>query len=289
MENNYEQPSNSRILPSNHRATSDSDFHSIELNSVISCASKPESSFSEDHFHELWKHEDKHFWFEYRNDFIGWALTNFFGPIGNFLEIGCGNGFVLAALEKANPTVNFVGVDLFYEGLVYARRRMEITTLARMDFLQPAFCCQFDVVGIFDVLEHISDDELALEKLYDLVKPEGGAIITVPQHPFLWAETDRISFHKRRYKRSDLLKKLSGAGFRTIHASSFLTLLLPVLAFSRLLRRRALTTLIQNELNIPPTLNRVLRTICNVEGLILKKGFSAPCGGSLLVVVRKVS
>lgn len=243
-----------------------------------------ERSFSERHFKQLREFEDTHFWFGYRNDLIAWALKRFFGSVHNFLEIGCGNGFVSAHLEKLFPSTHFIGVDLFTEGLSFAKQRLRRTSLALMDLRRPAFKSAFEAVGLFDVLEHISDDRTALKNLHDMMKPRGHLIITVPQHQWMWSESDKIACHKRRYSRKELSDKLSEAGFEVVYVTSFISMLLPFLVFSRkLLTLSAIKTDI-NELNISPAVNRVCGMICNLEGMILKKGFPAPFGGSILAV-----
>ena len=73
---------------------------------------------------------------------------------------------------------------------------------------------EFDVIGAFDVLEHIADDELVLSQMHQAVRKGGGIILTVPQHSFLWSEIDEYSRHVRRYSVSELKLKLSGRDSR---------------------------------------------------------------------------
>lgn len=182
----------SPIPPSGHKEVD----HIGELQQPSLDSWGKDQSYKKCHFHELWKFEDTHFWFRYRNDLIAWALAHFWGTFENFLEIGCGNGYVSGHLEKLFPSSNFVGIDLFSEGLSFAKRRSQRMLLARMDFRHPGFKSMFEVVGLLDVLEHISDDRAALESLHDIMKPSGCVIITVPQYQWMWSESDRIACHK---------------------------------------------------------------------------------------------
>ncbi len=95
------------------------------------------------------------------------------------------------------------------------------------------FAGEFDVVGAFDVIEHIDADEAVLAAMRRAVRPGGGVIVTVPQHRWLWSETDRYSGHQRRYDRRELGRKLDGAGLKVRWMTSFTTLLLPLMAASR--------------------------------------------------------
>ena len=115
----------------------------------------------------------------------------------------------------------------------HARRRLPDARLLRADARALPFDGEFDVAGAFDVIEHVAEDEAVLAALRRAVRPGGGVIVTVPQHRWLWSETDRYSGHQRRYRRRELAAKLERAGLRLRWASSFVTLLLPLMAASR--------------------------------------------------------
>src|SRR5204863_7401731 len=88
----------------------------------------------------------------------------------------------------------------------------------------------FDLVGAFDVLEHIDEDEAVLAEMAAATRRGGGVLITVPQHPWLWSEADDHAHHRRRYSRSALIDKVRSAGLRPVAVTSFVTFLLPVMA-----------------------------------------------------------
>jgi 2-polyprenyl-3-methyl-5-hydroxy-6-metoxy-1,4-benzoquinol methylase len=62
-----------------------------------------------------------------------------------------------------------------------------------------------DVAGCFDVLEHIPDDQRALEELARAVRPGGGLILTVPQLPRLWPNSRTLKPLVKRLQASLLL------------------------------------------------------------------------------------
>ena len=125
------------------------------------------------------------------------------------------------------------GSEVFREGLAFAANRMPATELLQMDARKIPFVAEFDVIGAFDVLEHIEEDQEVLQQMHAAVKPGGGIIVTVPQHPWLWSGMDDYSFHKRRYTRAELTNKIKRAGFCPVWTTSFVTLLLPALMISR--------------------------------------------------------
>lgn len=244
-------------------------------------------AFSPDLYALLWEVENNHFWFQHRNMLIASAFENYFHDAIDFLEIGCGNGIVLCHLEQRFPEVLFVGADVFVEGLYFARRRIRRSQLVQADFMRSPFRHEFDVVGIFDVLEHIDNDVLAIGHLFDSVRPGGGALVTVPQHPFLWSDSDQRAYHRRRYTRVELSEKLVRSGFKILEMVSFISLLLPLVIFSRFLKKVGVGKTKLDEFRIPSSLNRFLGSICSLERLLLTSGLSIPWGSSLLAVVQK--
>ena len=90
-------------------------------------------------------------------------------------------------------------------------------TLFQMDARFVPFEEEFDVIGAFDALEHIKEDEDVLREIFRATKEGGGIILTVPQHPFLWSQMDEISHHYRRYTRRGLIDKVQRAGFEVVY------------------------------------------------------------------------
>jgi len=80
----------------------------------------------------------------------------------NFFEIGCGTDFVLVGIGKALRRLTLGGGEVSSVGLRLAADRVPGVDLFQMDARQIPFENQFDVIGAFDVLEHMGDDELVL-------------------------------------------------------------------------------------------------------------------------------
>ena len=94
-----------------------------------------------------------------------WTLRRYIPAAESFCEIGCGTGFVLEGLARAQPHLKLTGVDPYPQGLVQAAKRLGGVTLRQGDILAASSFGLFDVVGCFDVLEHIPDDQRAVEEL----------------------------------------------------------------------------------------------------------------------------
>jgi SAM-dependent methyltransferase len=231
--------------------------------------------------------EAGNFWFEARNRLLVWALRRYFPAARNFLEVGCGTGFVLAGIQRAFPALALAGAEAFIEGFAHARGRVPRAALFQMDARRIPFEDEFDVIGAFDVLEHIEEDVAVLSEIFRAVRPGGGLMLTVPQHPFLWSHTDEYARHKRRYTRGELVDKVRGAGFEIARATSFVSLLLPAMALSRVASGPARRADPLPELGIAPWMNAVLTRVLAVERTMIERGVSFPAGGSLLLVARK--
>ena len=242
--------------------------------------------FRPEFFVELAAIEEKNFWFQARNRLILTCFERFLAAAESLLEVGCGTGFVLSGIARKFPVIKLVGSEYFSEGLPYARGRVPQATLIQADAREIPFVEEFDVVGAFDVLEHVEDDTLALASLFRAIRPGGGILLTVPQHQWLWSSTDEHACHCRRYTRKELAAKLESVGFTVEYATSFVTFLVPFMFFSRLLNRVQSKDPVA-ELRLNSVLNVFFGIVMDFEHFIIKRGFRLPFGGSLLMIGRK--
>ena len=244
--------------------------------------------FEPQYFGKLAELEAGNFWFRSRNSLVIWALGRYFPEAKNLLEIGCGTGYVLSGIKSAFPDLALSGSEVFSAGLSFAAKRLPDDELFQMDARQIPFREEFDVIGAFDVLEHIREDEQVLSQMYQATRAGGGILVTVPQHAFLWSRVDEYARHFRRYQVAELRDKVRRAGFQVIRITSFVSLLLPLLILSRYKDRFARKELDPHaEFNISPPINTGLAKILDVERAAIRAGMSFPVGGSLLLVARR--
>jgi SAM-dependent methyltransferase len=217
-------------------------------------------------------------------------LRHYFPKARSFLEIGCGTGYVLMGLSKAFPQLALAGSEIFSAGLDFAAQRLPNVDLFQMDATSIPYVDEFDVIGAFDVLEHIAEDETVLAQMYRAVRPGGGILITVPQHMFLWSQADVEAVHQRRYSAREMRRKVERAGFKIVRQTSFVSFLLPVMAAQRLSKRRPDPSYsVHQELAIGGPANWGMERVLGVERGLIRVGISFPAGGSLLTVARKVA
>ncbi len=108
-------------------------------------------SYDPTYFALLFQIEDRHFWFRARNQVIATVVKRLTAdmPRGyRVLEIGCGTGNVLRVLEQVCTDGTVIGLDLFLEGLRYARQRTH-AMLVQGDMLHLPFGAPFDLIGLF--------------------------------------------------------------------------------------------------------------------------------------------
>lgn len=256
-------------------------------------------SYDPQHFAPLFSAEDRHFWFRARNRVIARVvhqITARLKPGYRVLEAGCGTGNVLQVLPAVSPGGTVIGMDLFAEGLQYARLRTS-SPLVVGDVHRAPFSTRFDVIGLFDVLEHLPDDLGALRRVRDLLTPTGTLVLTVPAHQSLWSAIDEAAQHRRRYSVSELHGKLLRSGFRVTYLTQFMASLFPLLWVKRRLatrpRRRSPSTVTPmselgvDELRIIPVVNGLLTFILTQEARLVARRRRLPIGTSLLAVAER--
>ena len=237
---------------------------------------------------ELAALEAGNFWFQTRNTLIIWVLHRYFPDPGRLLEIGCGTGFVLSGIATAFPKSQLVGSEVFSASLSYAASRVKRAEFLQMDARTLPYVEHFDVVGAFDVLEHIIEDERVLAEIHQALRPGGGLVLTVPQHPGLWSRQDESACHVRRYTATDLRRKVVVAGFSPLYETSFVSLLLPLMWLSRQQKDKAVEENDpMSELRIGRVANMLLGTVMTLERTLIQAGIRFPAGGSRLLVAKR--
>jgi SAM-dependent methyltransferase len=259
------------------------------------CAYAPElahggGGFRSVYFSDLAQLEEANFWFRSRNQLICWALEKYCKNFLSFLEIGCGTGYVLSGVSAQFPRAALHGSEIFTTGLDFAVARLRSANFMQMDAANIPFEEEFDVIGAFDVLEHIEEDSRVLAQVHDALKPRGFILLTVPQHTWLWSAIDEYACHVRRYAASDIHSKIETAGFQIVRSTSFVTALLPAMITSRLLQKKVPDGKFDaaSELKLYPWLNRLFETVLSGELCMIRNGMNFPVGGSRLVVARKL-
>lgn len=177
--------------------------------------------------------EKAHWWFVARRKIISDVLERLGLPEGaKILEVGAGTGGNLSLL-KSFGKVSAVEMDDFARE--YATHSTGVPV--KYGFLPdnlPAEAVGFDLICMFDVLEHVEFDKESLKVLSDRLSPGGKILITVPAYPFMWTDHDVVLHHFRRYTRNSLSAAIRGAGLVVDRVTYFNMVLFPLAAVVRI-------------------------------------------------------
>lgn len=258
-----------------------------------------DDSYNPDYFKELFAIEDEHFWFRARNDVITTLvrqLESSRAPNYCILEVGCGTGNVLRHLERNCSRGTVIGMDLYAESLDFARERTRCS-LVQGDVNTPPFRADFDLICLLDVLEHLPDDEQVLGNAYQLLKPQGTLLLTVPAHKSLWSYFDVASHHRRRYELPQLQQKLIRAGFQVKYLTLYMASIFPIVWLFRkiaaVLAGKSSSAannaygMSVNEFKIVPVANELLAFVLKQERHWISRRRQLPLGTSLVAVAQK--
>jgi SAM-dependent methyltransferase len=246
---------------------------------------------------QLFVAEDRHFWFQARNRVLARVVSQLVEGLADgfrVLEVGCGNGNVLRVLEDVCTRGEVIGADLMPQRLQFARRRTRCR-LIQADLHELPFEQPFDLIGLFDVLEHLPDDRRALVDLKSALSPEGALVLTVPAHMALWSYADTFAGHYRRYSPTQLKRALTEAGFQVDYLTQFMMVLTPLMWLARrmaaLWKRTGAVAesqreLVVKELRTVPVVNGVLRYLLEREAPLIARRRRLPIGASLLAIAR---
>ncbi len=198
------------------------------------------------------------------------------------LELGSGIGTFSAYLIKKKKQVTLTDINLEYikylKGRFIGNPNVDVKQADAVKIDEKVGAVRFDTVVAINILEHIENDTIAIEKFRKVLVPQGKLILVVPAHRYLYGNFDKGLGHYRRYSKKELMEKLTKQGF-TIEKIRFMNFLSALGWFSefKILRKRhmSLLTIRLGDMLIP--------LIACVE-----KYIKFPFGLSLFCVAKRV-
>ncbi len=131
------------------------------------------------------------------------------------LDMGCGEGTMLKMLAERYPHAQLAGSEFSETALRYCREQLPKSDIFNLDILKDDVAgLSYDLVISIQVLEHLSDDVLALRKMREMCKRY--TLISVPGGKF--DDNGRANGHYRHYTKADLTEKMQRAGYKVIRA-----------------------------------------------------------------------
>lgn len=138
--------------------------------------------------------------------------AEFAGSEDIVLDAGSGSGYGSAILAESASRV--IAVDNSPEAIEYASERYprdnieyilgDLTTIDLSDF------GPFDVIAFFEVVEHLNEPQIALQKLRDTIHQDGHLLLSTPNGRYPYLENP---YHTHEYTEQEVLGLLYENGF----------------------------------------------------------------------------
>ncbi len=238
--------------------------------------------------------ERDHWWFRGRRAVYLGLLDTLLqeSSVRRVLDLGCGMGGFQAGLRARVDEV--FGCDMDYDSLEVCHARDYKETCISECGTLPFADNSFDLVCLFDVLEHMEDDALVLREVHRVLAPGGIIFLSVPAYQFLYANNDRVAQHFRRYDRSMIAERLPAAGFE-VEKNSYSNVLLSPLIIPLVLLIKAWESLLNRDQHmqhsnlswsVPRWINEILYRLFAAE-LPGTRRWNWAFGHSMIVAGRK--
>jgi 2-polyprenyl-3-methyl-5-hydroxy-6-metoxy-1,4-benzoquinol methylase len=143
----------------------------------------------------------------------------------NLLDIGCAQGFFLFSASKAGYTTK--GIEISQDAVAYAIKEFGLDVEAK-PFEELRFPeNHFDVVTLWQVLEHVPYPLMMLKEVHRILKPGGLVVASTPNIGGIpakilkkrWWDIKRL--HLNQFTTETLANILQNAGFKNMSAVSY--------------------------------------------------------------------
>ncbi len=238
----------------------------------------------------MFEYENTHWWFQAKKHIItslikDKVLQKFDRPI-NIADIGCGVGLLLNSLSQLG---NVTGIDYSNQALDFCRENFNGELIQADCGTSININKKYDLVIASDLIEHIKDETIIIENIYNLLNPNGYAIITVPAFQFLWSQHDVNNMHYRRYELNQLKGLIKSSRFK-IEYISYYNFFLFIPAFIVRIIKKVLKIDKKGELELktpPSIINKLMYKIFSSEYTYISKKKRFPFGLSLIAVIKR--
>lgn len=140
---------------------------------------------------------------------------------GKLLDVGCATGEFLEVADELGWDVSGIEISNFSSSVARERTGLDIQTGTLAQFTEKN---KFNVVTMWDVLEHVIDPFEELKKIYNLLEKKGLVVICTPNVSSIRAIREKSNWHGYRvsqehiyfFEPKTLENMLKKAGFKKI-------------------------------------------------------------------------
>ena len=205
------------------------------------------------------------------------------------LDAGCGTGHT--TLELLREGYDVIAIDNSEDLITFTKNLIEKggfdVDVRQLDLTESVVLGEnrFDTILCLDVLEHISDDRLAMKNLYRILNKDGNIIISVPAINYLYGIRDKKIGHFRRYDRGELIEKLKESGFEVVDVRYWNFLgVLPFLLSEKVLHKELNEGVRYSNRS---SASKILNNILNTWFEIIENNIRFLVGLSIIIICKK--
>ena len=243
-------------------------------------------------YQEYYKLEREGWWFKARLSILeNYCQAIITKPDIKILNVGAATGATSEMLSKYGK-VTSLEYDKFCCKFLKEKTGIEAINASLTEL--PLENNSYDMICAFDVIEHIEDDNKAVEEIYRVLKPKGKYFITVPAFQSLWSNHDLVNHHFRRYKKKLLNKLIENTNLKINHSTYFnFWLFIPIYITRFILNNTPIkkdsnSSGSDNEImQSSNIINEILYRIFHSEKFLLRLNIKFPFGVSILTIGYK--
>ncbi|MEM6342611.1 MAG: class I SAM-dependent methyltransferase [Bacteroidota bacterium] len=249
------------------------------------------------YYKEYYHLERNHWWFKARMEILESMIAEKLPPSSTaslkILNVGAATGASSQMLERFGEVTS---LEYDKECCQFLAEKVGIQALNASVLELPFADNSFDLICCFDVIEHVEDDDTAVQEMQRVLKEGGHLFITVPAFMFLWSHHDEINHHYRRYTRPQLLSVVNKQGLKVKNTSYFNFFTFFPIALYRLIFSKSDKKKKQSEdstgsdfevMNGANWVNTLLYKVFRTEKWILRRNLAFPVGVSIMTLLQK--
>lgn len=232
--------------------------------------------------------EETHWWHRNKKALLQLLLkkeSKFLTSNSKALDVGCGTGMLLNIMNKK---MKAYGIDNQPLAIKFCKEK-GLKNIKKGNSEELGFRSnQFDLITMFDVLEHTNEDK-TIKEVNRILRKNGLVFITVPAYQWMWSKWDEILGHHKRYTSEELKALLQENGFKIKKLSYLYSFLLPVAYIVRKIKSiSSKSGEYSSDFWTPPKLaNEFLFNIAKFE-LSYFNNADIPFGLSVVAIAKKV-